>query len=183
MLIIISGSSGSGKNTIIKELIKRNENLSFLKSCTTRRKRPQETDESYIFLSKKQFDEMLKNGEICEHEEIHQNFYGLSKKSLDEVVSSDEENKHFIKDLGVLGQKSLVRLLKDRVKVLSIFLTVPKEELIRRLKIRGEADIDLRISRMEFEESYKNNFDFVVKNIDILKTTKKIEKLIKKFEK
>ena len=85
--------------------------------------------------------------------------------------------------LGVLGQKSLVRLLKDRVKVLSIFLTVPKEELIRRLKIRGEADIDLRISRMEFEESYKNNFDFVVKNIDILKTTKKIEKLIKKFEK
>lgn len=183
MLIIISGSSGSGKNTIIKELMKRNKNLSFLKSCTTRKKRKGEAEDSYIFLTKENFDKMLKSGEICEHEEIHQNFYGLSKSSLDEVVASDSDNHHFIKDVGVLGQKNLVRVLKDKVNVLSIFLTVPKEELIKRLQIRGEPDIDLRISRMEFEESYKGNFDEIINNIDINKTTEKIEKLIKKAEK
>ncbi|MDD2227772.1 MAG: AAA family ATPase [Clostridia bacterium] len=182
MLIIISGFSGSGKNTVINELIKRNENLSFLKSCTTRKKRPNENKDAYIFLCKKTFDKMLEKGDISEYEEIHQNFYGIAKSSLDEVVSCDKEKKHFIKDVGVLGQISLTRILKDKVKTLSIFLTAPKKELIKRLTLRGEPDIDLRLSRMEFEENYKGNFDIVINNANLNKTIKIIEKLIKKNE-
>lgn len=182
MLILISGCSGSGKNTIIQELLKRNSNIKFLKSCTTRKKRPSEGKEAYIYLSKDEFDQKLKNDEIFEHEEIHQNFYGLLKSSLDEVVECDKNDQHFVKDIGVLGQINLVRALKNKVNVLSIFLTVPRKELIRRLTVRGEKDIDLRLSRMEFEMGYINNFDVTINNIDIEKTTKRVEKLINKYK-
>ena len=93
------------------------------------------------------------------------------------------QQNHYIKDIGVLGQINLKRALKDKVEVVSIFLTAPKEELIKRLKARGDHDIDLRISRMEFELSYAKNYDAVIENIDLDKTIKDVEKLIDKFEK
>lgn len=180
MLILLAGCSGSGKNTIIKELLKRNSNLKFLKSCTTRKKRFNENDE-YVFLSKEEFDKKLKNDEMFEHEEIHQNFYGLTKKVLEEIATSNENNQHYIKDIGVLGHINLLRFFKGKVPVLSIFLTAPKKELIRRLKERGEKEIDLRLSRMEFEMGYVRNFDVVINNVHLEKTVARIEKLINKY--
>ena len=104
----------------------------------------------------------------------------MLKSSLDEIQKGEYD---FIKDIGVLGQVNLKRLLENKAVVLSIFLTAPKKVLIERLKGRGEADIDLRISRMEFEESYKKNYDMVIRNIDLQKTLTKIEKAIKRFKK
>lgn len=180
MLILISGSSGSGKNTIISQLMKRNPKIKFLKSCTTRKRRDIEKDSNYIHLSKEEFDKKLVAGEIFEYEEIHRNFYGMLNSSLDEVVQKHAEGVHFAKDIGVLGQINLARALKDKVPVLSIFLTVPKSELIKRLKERGEKEIDLRLSRMEFEVGYSGNFDVVIRNVDLEKTLTRIEKLIAK---
>ena len=94
-----------------------------------------------------------------------------------------KKENHFIKDIGVLGQINLKRALKSKVEVLSIFLTAPKEELIKRLKARGDHDIDLRMSRMEFELGYAKNYDYVIENNNLDKTIKKIEALIKKHEK
>ena len=182
MLIIVSGSAGVGKNTVITKLLEKNSKLKLLQTCTTRM--PRHTDEAmhnpYIYLSKEEFENKIKNGELFEHEEIHENFYGMLKSSLDEVAISDY---HFIKDVGVLGQKNIKLALKGKATVLSIFLTAPKEELIRRLRERGDHDIDLRISRMEFELAYSKNYDAVIENIDLEKTIKEIEKLIKKYEK
>lgn len=183
MLILISGCSGAGKNTIIQEIIKKNNNIKFLKSCTTRKKRPNETPDTYIYLTKDQFDEKLKKGEMFENEEIHQNFYGLLNFSLEEVIKEDKKNIHYIKDIGVLGQINLVRALKNKTPVLSIFLKVPRAELIRRLKERGEKDIDLRLSRMEFEYGYLDNFDEIINNVSIEKTVIRVEKLIAKYKK
>ena len=134
----------------------------------------------YIYLTRDEFEEKIKNGELFEHEEIHQNFYGMLNSSLNAVAGSDN---HFIKDVGVLGQKNIKQALKNKAVVLSIFLTAPKEELIKRLKARGDHDIDLRMSRMEFELSYSKNYDAVIQNINLEKTLKEVEKLIKKFEK
>ena len=75
----------------------------------------------------------------------------------------------------------MARALKGKTPVLSIFLTVPKAELIRRLEARGEKQIDLRLSRMEFELGYVDNFDVVIRNVNIDKTVARIEKLIAKF--
>ena len=182
MLIIISGSAGVGKNTIISALLEKHDNIKLLKTCTTRQ--PISTDEAihspYIYLTREKFEEKIKNGELFEHEEIHKNFYGMLNSSLAAVA---KDSCHYIKDIGVLGQKSIKQALKGKAKVLSIFLTAPKEELIKRLKARGDHDIDLRISRMEFELSYSKNYDAVIENINIDKTLKEVEKLIKKFEK
>ena len=104
----------------------------------------------------------------------------MLNSSLDAVSCSEY---HYIKDIGVLGQKNIKQALKNKAIVLSIFLTAPKEELIKRLKARGDHDIDLRMSRMEFELSYSKNYDAVIQNINLEKTLKEVEKLIKKFEK
>lgn len=182
MLIIISGSAGVGKNTVITKLLEKHNNIKMLQTCTTRR--PRSTDKEmhspYLYLTKEEFEKKIVNGELFEHEEIHQNFYGMLKSSLDEVGVSEN---HFIKDIGVLGQKNIKQALKGKAVVLSIFLTAPKEELIKRLKARGDHDIDLRMSRMEFELSYAKNYDAVIENLDLDKTIKDVEKLIKKFEK
>lgn len=183
MFIIVSGSAGVGKNTIITALMEKHNNIKLLKSCTTRA--PRNTDQSmhnpYIYLSREQFEEKIKNGELFEYEEIHHNFYGLLNSSL-HAIAEDAKN-HYIKDIGVLGQKKIKDALKNKTQVLSVFLTAPKEELIKRLTARGDHDIDLRISRMEFEMSYAKNYDVIIENINMEKTIKEIEKYIKKFEK
>lgn len=182
MLVIVSGCSGVGKNTVINELLKRSNKLKLLKTCTTRNPRVGEdlVNGNYIYLSKSEFDSKIKKDEFFEHEEIHKNFYGVLKSSLQAVI---EDEVDYIKDIGVLGQINLVNELADKVKVLSIFLTAPKSVLIERLKSRGEADIDLRLSRMEFEMSYTKNYDAVIENIKLDKTIKKIESLIARYTK
>lgn len=181
MLIIVSGSAGVGKNTVITALLEKYDNIKLLKTCTTRA--PRSTDEAmhspYIYLTREEFENKIKNGELYEHEEIHKNLYGMLNSSLDAIAT---DKCHYIKDIGVLGQKNIKKALKGKAVVLSIFLTAPKEELIKRLKARGDHDIDLRISRMEFELSYAKNYDAVIENMNLDKTIKEIEKLIKKFE-
>lgn len=182
MLIIISGSAGVGKNTIITKLLEKYENIKLLQTCTTRKPRSTDKDmhNPYIYLSKEEFENKIKNGELFEHEEIHNNFYGMLNSSLEQVKTS---SNHFIKDVGVLGQKNIKNALCKKAVVLSIFLTAPREVLIQRLTARGDHDIAVRISRMEFEMSYAKNYDAVIENIDLDKTIAEIEKLIKKFEK
>ena len=182
MLIIVSGSAGVGKNTIITHILEKYPNIKLMQTCTTREPRSTDKDmhNPYIYVSKEDFENKIKNGELFEYEEIHQNFYGVLNSSIDEIVKKDY---HYIKDIGVLGQTKLTQALKGKATVLSIFLTAPKDELIKRLKNRGDHDIDLRISRMEFELSYAKNYDVVIENINLDKTLKKVDSLIKKYEK
>lgn len=182
MLIILSGCSGVGKNTVMNELLKRHKGtLKLLKTCTTRVPRVGESIENgpYHYFTREEFDKKVKNGEFFEHEEIHKNFYGVLNKSLQEIIKGDFD---FVKDIGVLGQINLTRALENKAQVLSVFLTAPKPVLIERLKGRGEADIDLRLSRMEFELSYIRNYDIQIKNIKLEKTVRLIEKHIRKMK-
>jgi guanylate kinase len=183
LLIILSGCSGVGKNTVINELLKRNKDtLRLLKTCTTRPPRKGEDLENgpYFYFTKEEFDKKIKKGEFFEHEEIHKNFYGVLNHSLELVIKEEHD---YIKDIGVLGQINLTRALENKANVISIFLTAPKQVLIERLKGRGEADIDLRLSRMEFELSYLKNYNLQIKNLNLDKTVKIIEKNIKKAKK
>ena len=181
MLIIISGSAGVGKNTVISELLKKHNDIKMFKTCTTRQPRSTDADMNnpYIYLTKEEFEKKIINNELFEFEEIHQNFYGTLKSSLDDISKCQN---HYIKDIGVLGQESIKRALKNKAVVLSIFLTAPKDILIERLKARGDKDIELRMSRMEFENSFKSNYDFVIENINLDKTIEEVEKYIEMFK-
>lgn len=180
MLVLLSGCSGAGKNTIIRAITKIQPNIKFLQSCTTRPRRINEPADTYQYVSFVQFDEMQKKGEIFEIEEIHQNFYGITKASLEKIMEDDKNGVHYIKDIGVLGQLNLKRALKNKVPVVSVFLQVPRGELIKRLQQRGEKDIDLRLSRMEFEMGYSHTYDEIIRNVDIQKTIARLLKIIDK---
>jgi guanylate kinase len=187
MLVILSGVSGAGKDTIKKELMKRMDNVVTLPSFTSRKPRPTEEEgNQYHFITKEQFEEKIKNNEFYEYDLHHDNYYGTSKKLLNDKIAS---GKIIVKDIEVNGTENLVRLLKDDTKIVSIFLKVEKEELRRRLRERGEnteEEIEIRLGRLKYEESKIKDYDYVIKNDNFEKTVQIIMAIIeneKKLEK
>ena len=172
MLVILSGVAGAGKDTIKKELIKRMDNVESLPSYTSRPMRNGDVEGgTYNFVSKQKFEEMIENGDFYEYDVHHDNYYGTSKKLLNEKINN---GKIIVKDIDVNGTEHLKDLLKADTKVVTIFLRVSKEELERRLQERidkpSPAEIRLRLSRFEYEESRINLYDYVLKNDDLEKT-------------
>lgn len=167
MLFIISGVAGSGKNTIANEIEKRVANIHTIPSYTTRA--PREDDipgKTYVFISKEEFEQKIQNGEIYEYDVHHNNLYGTSKEFLNRA----SEEGHIIKDIDVNGTEKLKDVLKD-IGVVTIFLRVPKDELRKRLENRIDKptaeEIELRLSRFDYEESKIGSYDYVLKNDDL----------------
>ena len=172
MLVLLSGVSGAGKDTIKKELIARMENVESLPSYTDRQ--PRENDipgQTYNFVTTEEFEAMIARGELYEYSAHHNHYYGTSKKLLNEKI---ESGKIIVKDIDVNGTEHLKDLLNADTKVVTIFLRVPKEELEKRLQDRVDkpspAEIRLRLSRFEYEESRINLYDYVLKNDNLEKT-------------
>ena len=179
MLIILSGVSGAGKDTIKTELLKRNNNMTTLPSYTTRPMREGEVNGViYNFVSEEEFKKLIANNDLYEYDIHHDNYYGTSRTLLNEKIA---EGKVIIKDIDVNGTENLVKLLKDDTRVVTIFLRVPKDALKQRLINRGTntpEEIEERLSRFDYEESKLNQYDFVIKNNDLEKTIQIIEKII-----
>lgn len=180
MLVILSGVSGAGKDTIRKELMKRLNNTTSLPSYTSRNPREDEEEGvQYHFITKEEFEKKIKNNEFYEYNLHHNNYYGTSKVLLNDKISS---GKIIIKDIEVNGTENLINLLKDDVKIVTIFLKVKKEELRRRLINRGdnlsEEEMNLRLGRLEYEESKIKLYDYVIKNDDFEKTVQIIMTII-----
>lgn len=177
MLVILSGCSGVGKNTVISEMLKRGDKYELLPTYTTRGMRENERQgEPYYFISEEEFENKLQNGELYEHELVHGHYYGTSRKLL-----SDKKklNKILLKDIDVKGTQNLIAIAKKDIDILSIFLYVKsKDELIRRLIGRGEKDIDLRLSRYDMEMQYASQYSYIIDNENMEKTIEIIESLI-----
>ena len=178
MLVILSGVAGAGKDTIKREIMKRMECVKTIPSYTTRPQRPGDVPgETYIFLSKEEFEEKIKNEEIYEYDIHHNHYYGTSKKILNETA------KDFIvvKDIDVNGTEKLKETLKD-IKIVTIYLRVPKDELRRRLENRidkpSEGEIILRLNRFDYEESKIGIYDYVLKNDNLEKSVDIIQTII-----
>ena len=176
MLIIMSGSAGVGKNTIINELLKEYNNLTLMPTVSTRAMRPgEEQGRPYIFVSREEFDEMEKRGEMLETCPIHGNMYGSSRRILEEKTA---EGKILIKDIDVEGTLNLKKLLSD---VVAVYLKPKsKEQLRERLIGRGEKDIDLRLKRYEYEEEMSKHYDYVLVNDDMQDTLKVLREIFEK---
>lgn len=178
MLVILSGVAGSGKDTVKQELMKRISNLTTIKSYTTREPRNDKDDlNRYFFVTEDEFLKLIDQGAFYEYSIHHNNYYGTSKEELDSQIS---KGKIVIKDIDVNGTRDLIDIFKDKLKVITIFLKVDKEELYNRLIERGETEesANLRLSRKEYEESLLTMYDYVVHNDDLEKTLNIIEKII-----
>jgi len=180
MLVLLSGVSGAGKDTIKKELIARMENVESLPSYTDRR--PRENDipgQTYNFVTTEEFEAMIARGELYEYSAHHNHYYGTSKKLLNEKM---QNGKIIVKDIEVNGVENLIKLLKNDTKIVTIFLKVPKEELRRRLENRidkpSTKDIELRLNRLQYEESKIGMYDYVIKNNNLEKTVNIIMEII-----
>ena len=185
MLVILSGEAGAGKDTIKQELIKRMENVETLPSFTSRDKREGDVEGgTYYFVTKPEFEKMIENNEFYEYDIHHNNYYGFPRKRLKEKI---DEGKIIVKDIDVNGTENLMRLLKDEIKVVTIFLRVPKEELKRRLEARidkpSPEEVILRLNRFDYEESKINIYDYVLKNNDLEKTVQIIMAIIENEKK
>lgn len=170
MLVILSGSSGSGKDTIKHELMKKSDEIITMPSVTTRTPREGEVQgDPYIFVSKEEFQEMIDNKEFYEYNFHHENFYGTSKKILNEKL---QEGKIIVKDIDVNGTENLLKLLGNDTKIVTIFLKVSEEVLKDRLIKRGDKEdsIELRLSRFSTEQAKQIMYDYIIPNKDLQKS-------------
>lgn len=109
MLVILSGVSGAGKDTIKKELIKRMDNVESLPSYTSRPKREGDIEgQTYYFVSKPEFEEKIKQDEFYEFNVHHNHYYGTSKKLMNQKI---DNGKIIVKDIDVNGTENLLRVI------------------------------------------------------------------------
>lgn len=182
MLVVFSGCSGCGKNTIIKEVLKENKNYRLMPSVTTRAMRDGEKQgDPYYFVSEEEFKKRIDSGELMEWVEVHKGtLYGISNKIYQEL---SQKYDVLLKDVDVLGVQNA---RKAGVDVVAIFVKVDnKEELRNRLIDRKTTpeDIEKRLSRFELENSHINNMDYVIENNnlnDLPIAIEKINDIIKK---
>ena len=163
LLIVISGPSGVGKDSVIQLMKKRELPIHFVVTATTRPPRANEVNgEDYFFLSKDEFAEMIDKGELLEYAIVYQDFKGIPKEQVRQALAS---GKDVVMRVDVQGAATIRNLCSD---ALLIFLTTTDEdELIRRLKARKTEDpksLKLRIATARQELKRLNIFDYVVVN-------------------
>ena len=177
-LIIITGPSGVGKGTIVKELLDKDKDIWLSISATTRSPRMGEKNgENYYFISDKKFKDMIDKKEFLEWAQFAGNFYGTPLSTVNEKI---EMGFIVLLEIEVEGAKQIKEKFPE---ALSIFLLPPsKEELEKKIRNRGtekEEAIKRRLSRANYEIASSDKFDFVLTNHDVNETVKGIFKIIK----
>lgn len=162
-IVVISGPSGCGKDTVVKKILSTDERFVLSVSATTRAKRPIEQEGvDYIFLTTEDFTEKLANGEFLEYTNYCNNYYGTLKQQIEDKVKA---GKVVILVIEVEGAQNVKKVYPD---CLTIFLAPPSiEELERRLKNRGtedESKIKQRLFKAKEELGFQSSYDYIVEN-------------------
>lgn len=161
-LFVISGASGVGKSTVLKQVMDARKDLRFSVSATTRAPRPGEVDgESYYFVTKSRFEEMIAQNAFLEYDAHMDNFYGTPELQLNEKL----ETGSVILDIEPNGAFAVRAKRKDAVL---IFIAPPSlQALEQRLRGRGdteETQIQLRLARARWEMEQGKKYDYTVIN-------------------
>ncbi|MDB4180405.1 guanylate kinase [Flavobacteriaceae bacterium] len=182
-LIIIAAPSGSGKTTIVKELLSLEElNLGFSISLTTRVKRDNEINgKDYHFVSVSDFKEKIRNNDFIEWEEVYKNVYYGTTKS--EIKRLNIEEKNIVFDMDVVGGLNVKTQFPNTS--ISIFIKPPglielKRRLINR-KTESQKSIEFRIDKATKELEYSDKYDFVIINDNLELAIKEIKEIIYQF--
>ena len=181
-LIVFSAPSGSGKTTIVKEILKTDIPFGFSVSATSRTPRNNEIHgKDYYFFTENEFREKVNNQEFIEWEEVYHNqFYGTLKSEIERLRNI---GKHVLFDIDVVGGLNLKSQFKE--EALAIFILPPSlDELEKRLKGRGTEDkvsLKKRLDKSEHEMSFADKFDVQIVNDELKDAVEKCIKEIKNF--
>ncbi len=176
-LIVISGPSGAGKDSIINKLLNKVDNIWLSVSMTSREPRTGEIpDKSYFFVSKDEFERRIKDGVFLEYAEYNGNYYGTPKDKIKDML---EMGKDVILEIEIQGALKVKELIPDAI---FIFVLPPSmDELRKRLVKRGTDSIDKIISR--FKVAYQEinevtKYNYVVVNDDLDMAVAKVEAIL-----
>lgn len=163
LLIVISGPSGVGKDTVIQRMIERKLPFYFVVTATTRPPRPNEVHgKDYFFYTHAEFTQMIEKGELLEHAIVYNDYKGIPKAQVRDALSS---GKDVIMRLDVQGAATIRNLAPD---ALLIFISPQDEtEMVGRLherKTETPEGLKLRIATAWREMDHVNSFDYVVIN-------------------
>ena len=176
-LIVVSGPSGAGKDTIVSELLKRNKNIYLSISMTTRDRREKEKDGvDYYFVDEEKFIDNIKKDNFLEYAKVYDKYYGTPK---DEVVKRLEKGIDVVLVIDITGALNIKKMFKDAI---FIFIMPPDlKTLMRRIIDRNRDPREKMLKR--FKEDYKlvnefNKYNYVVVNDNISDAVNKVEAIL-----
>jgi guanylate kinase len=165
LLIVISGPSGAGKDTVMQRMQERGLPFHFVVTATTRPKRPNEVHgKDYFFVTKDEFARMIDEDELIEHAIVYGDYKGIPKQQVREALAS---GKDVVMRIDVQGAETVRKMAPE---ALMIFITTENEtELVHRLETRKTETPDslaLRIATARKELKRVQAFDYVIVNRD-----------------
>ena len=165
ILMAVSGPAGVGKGTIVKTIIDRREDIVESVSCTTRTPRKGEVDgKHYFFLSKEEFERRIAEDDFLEYNQHFGNYYGTPKSFVKEAL----KEKSVIMEIEVVGALNAKKAFPECILVMVVPPSV--DVLRKRLQGRGsetEAQIEDRLSRMNYELAHQSQYDYIIVNDDL----------------
>ena len=177
ILAVVSGFSGAGKGTLMKELLKRYDNYALSVSATTRQPREGEKDgEDYFFVNREYFQQMIEEGRLVEYAQYVNHYYGTPRDYVEKKMA---EGKDVILEIEIQGALKVKKRFPD---ALLIFVTPPSAgELRRRLVGRGTETIEVinaRLRRAAEEASGMEAYDYLLINDDLDRCVEEMHQLI-----
>jgi guanylate kinase len=163
LCLVVSAPSGAGKTTIIRKILAEDKRIGFSISTTTRPNRPDDIEgESYYFISRKEFENLINKDEFVEWAEVHGNLYGTLKKEIDRIKAL---GKIPLFDLDVQGGACLRNCIDSPVL---IFIIPPSldvlEQRLRNRKTDSEEQIKIRLSNAIGELAKYDLYDYIIVN-------------------
>ena len=177
ILIVISGFSGAGKGTLVKELVRKYDNYALSVSMTTRAPRPGERDGvEYFFTDKRHFEETIERDGLVEYAVYCENYYGTPRAYVEEQLSA---GKNVILEIEIQGA---LKVKEKFPETLLIFLTPPSaEELKRRLESRGTESAEViarRLARAAEESEGVEAYEYIVVNDNLEECVEEVHSLV-----
>ena len=176
-LVVVSGFAGTGKGTVMKELLGRYDSYALSISATTRQPRPTEVDgREYFFKTKEEFEKMIEENEFLEYACYVGNYYGTPKKYVDEQLS---EGRDVILEIEIQGALHIKEQFPD---ALLLFIAPPSADVLKqRLTDRGTESaevIESRLARAVEESKGIEQYDYLVVNDDLDECVETVHRMI-----
>ena len=176
-LFVVSAPSGAGKTTLCREMRLRLHDLAYSVSVTTRPPRPGEIDGTdFRFVTRSQFEDMAKQGQMAEWATVHTNLYGTPAAPLEAAL---RDGRDVLLDIDTQGAAQLRARYSDAVLV---FVVAPSmgelEQRLRERRSDSEREITRRLQRAREEVMLWNRYDYLIVNRDVKEAMEQLESII-----